>query len=380
MKYLKPYNESVKDFLKPISKEKFEKYKEELDNLPISDKLEKIYNNKFLIDLYPSDEIKKMLDESDFRDKIYYIFADDESPFIKLYDNRELTRIKDYHWEKDPKDYEEFWGCKRVKKPKWSDLISNESIKDYLKPKTDEELDKSINKLSKFQKDRMLSDAIQCNGALRLIELLLKNGANIEYVKNSPYHWWWKRGMHKDRKRLIDQYSKTNESIKDFLKPKSEESIMKDIKNLSPVEILKKSVKYNLITGFKYLINNNLLDEYNKYIVEKYILGLSKNEPLKDFEEWLLDKLTNLKISESKTRPNNLIYKKDGVALFNYNTKNNEFHYSDKIGYTLSKNNIYNKFNIEEELVDIIIKKMVEENLNIKISKFVNPIYNIVTK
>jgi hypothetical protein len=123
MKYLKSYmeqsnlcNESIIQYLKPKPKEEIEKYKKELDDLPTKKRLHKIFDiGDYIIDLYSKEDIEKMFDEVSFHDKIYYLFSDDYSPFVKLYSKEELEKIKDYHWNKDLKDYEEFWGEKRIK-------------------------------------------------------------------------------------------------------------------------------------------------------------------------------------------------------------------------------------------------------------------------
>ena len=105
-----------------------------------------------------------------------------------------------------------------------------------------------------------------------------------------------------------------NESIKDFLKPKSDDKIDEELIKLSPSEILKKSVEYNHINGFKYLLDNNLVDETAKYLIEKYQFGMHQDE-MKDYEEWFLEQLKELDVSRSKKYKVVILYKKNHKKL-----------------------------------------------------------------
>jgi hypothetical protein len=65
------------------------------------------------------------------------------------------------------------------------------------------------------------------------------------------------------------KYLKTyNESLRDKMIPKTDEEIWDHLKNLSPKEILIKSVEYNYIKGVKYVVENNLDDNIKKYIIK----------------------------------------------------------------------------------------------------------------
>jgi len=153
-----------------------------------------------------------------------------------------------------------------------------------------------------------------------------------------------------------------NESIKDILKPKSNDKIGEDLFKLSPSEILRKSIEFNYLNGFRYLCVNDLVDETTKYILEKYELGLHQDEPLKDYEKWFLNQITDLNISRSKHN-NILMYKKNNEVLFNYDEDNYTFYYDyDKI-YSIFKS----KFNLNNQLINILVKSLVEEHLKIRV-------------
>jgi len=153
-----------------------------------------------------------------------------------------------------------------------------------------------------------------------------------------------------------------NESLKDYLKSKSDDDILRDLINLPPEEILNKSIKFNFIYGFKYLIDNNLVDKTTKYIIEKYKLGLHQNE-MKDYEKWFLKQLNGLNVYRSKYN-NFLIYKKGSSVLFNYNEINYIFYYDyDKI-YSI----FLLKFDINYQLQKILVKGLVEEHLKIRVN------------
>ena len=154
-----------------------------------------------------------------------------------------------------------------------------------------------------------------------------------------------------------------NESIKNYLKPKLEEEILKGFENLTSDDIFKKSLEFNLLYGFKYLIDNNLVDENTKYIIEKYKFDLHQDE-IKDYEKWFLEQLTDLKIKKSEEDEYILIYQKDGIILFNYDNKNNNFYYNHHKIDIIFKT----KFKLNDLGVKILVKGMVEEYLKIKVN------------
>jgi len=154
------------------------------------------------------------------------------------------------------------------------------------------------------------------------------------------------------------KYLKTyNESIKSLMTPKEV-----DFSKLSTDKILTKSVEFDLLDGFKYLIDNDLVDETTKYIIEKYKLGLHQGE-LKDYEEWFLNQLIDLNVFKSKNNKNVLIYKKGDDTLFNYNEENKVFYYDYYKIYSVFES----KFELNKLLINSIVKGMVEEHLKIKV-------------
>lgn len=156
-----------------------------------------------------------------------------------------------------------------------------------------------------------------------------------------------------------------NESIKDYLKPKSDEQFIKGFENLSPYNIFKMSMEHNLKIGFKYLVDNDLIDEISKYIVGKYELGLYQNQ-FKDYEEYLLNILINMEKIRSTIDSDIIIYKKDDIVLFNYNEKDKSIY----MNYNEILIKLMKLFKLKwNSHVIILVKGMSEKYLNIKIDK-----------
>jgi hypothetical protein len=181
-----------------------------------------------------------------------------------------------------------------------------------------------------------------------------------------------------------------NESLRDLMTPKSEEEILKSLKGLSNSELLQKSIENEFVKGVELAFQNELkgldinfikdkifeiknkeivkllldkvINELNDdqiYILEKYKLGLHQDEE-KDYEIWFKKMLTDLEVNRSKYS-DFLIYKKDGVVLYNYNEKNGNFWIDyDKI-WSVFKS----KFHLKENEIKLITKDMVEEHLNL---------------
>lgn len=160
-----------------------------------------------------------------------------------------------------------------------------------------------------------------------------------------------------------------NESIKNSLKPKSDDKIEEELFKKSHDEILNKSIRFNYLKGFKYLIDNNLVDETTKYILEKYKFGLHPDEK-RDYEYWFLQEL---KSSYSYKSGIYIFYKKP-------NDKNNTFMYDEEnyIFYN-DYDKIYRtflvKFKLNFDQIYILIKGMVEKNLKIRVDKIDNDMY-----
>jgi len=166
-----------------------------------------------------------------------------------------------------------------------------------------------------------------------------------------------------------------NESIKNVLKPKSDNDILNNLKDLSPDEIFKKSVEFNFSNGFKYLIDNNLIDNDTKYIIEKYKFGLHQNE-MKDYESWFINQLNDLNVYRSILDKNVLIYKKNDNTLFNYNEKNYTFYYDYNKIYRFFKL----KFNLNDDQSNILVKGIIEKQFKIRVDIVIQGIGNMYGK
>jgi hypothetical protein len=74
-----------------------------------------------------------------------------------------------------------------------------------------------------------------------------------------------------------------NESIRDFLKPKSNDQIDKELLELSNYDIIEKSLEYNYLNGLKIVVNNNL----SEVDIDVIINFLNRNTS-KEIYEYLL--------------------------------------------------------------------------------------------
>ena len=92
-------------------------------------------------------------------------------------------------------------------------------------------------------------------GSPDICKLLIDNGADLEKITKTLF----KRKTSKQKKEILEFIDKlknnnVNESIKDYLKPKSEEDILKSINNLTPNQKLLHGLKYDMIE----LINQSI--------------------------------------------------------------------------------------------------------------------------
>jgi hypothetical protein len=183
-----------------------------------------------------------------------------------------------------------------------------------------------------------------------------------------------------------------NESLRELMTPKSEGEIMKSLKGLNNSELLRKSIDNGFIKGIELALQNELsiadidlikytifyiknkeiiglllekikakLTDDQIYILEKYKLGLHQDEE-KTYEIWFKTMLVNLKVSRLMENSNELIYKKDGVVLYNYNLKTKIFLVDyDKIWIVFKS-----KFHLDYEEIILLTKYMIEKHLNLK--------------
>jgi ankyrin repeat protein len=142
----------------------------------------------------------------------------------------------------------------------------NESIRDKMIPKSEEDIKKSLdnmdlyNKIDKVVKYNLLH-LYSLDEILDVIDKKLKNHVSLPYELYTAITTMWLRGDKETRNKLelrfpneFDSFKKgiikTNESIRDKMIPKSEEDIEKVIKDYSPNEILELGYKnkvWNLV-------------------------------------------------------------------------------------------------------------------------------------
>jgi hypothetical protein len=183
----------------------------------------------------------------------------------------------------------------------------NESIRDLMTPKSEEEILKSLKGLSNSD---LLKKSIKYE-FLKGVELALQNKLKYDDIHLIIYK--------------IFTYIKNKEIIR--------------------------------------LLFNKVKNELNKdqiYIIEKYIFGLHLNEE-KDYEIWFKIMLTDLEINRSTKNSDVLIYKKDDDVLFNYNEKYNIF----MIDYYEIWKVFESKFHFNDIVIRLLTKNMIEKHLNL---------------
>lgn len=201
-----------------------------------------------------------------------------------------------------------------------------------------------------------------------------------------------------------------NESLRDKMKPKTEEEIDKELFSHKDIYILAQSLKNNYFKGVKYALESNLpntiefgsyiitimtmmfsntlnkdillllikndkirekMGEFKIYIFEKYILGLHQNEQ-KDYEKYFKDFLKDLKVFNSKNNKY-IIYKKDNMCVFNYEKEFDNYLVNHEIFQVLNEKY---KLNYSESYV--LIKLMLEKYLDKK-NVFIKSSENLIS-
>jgi hypothetical protein len=203
----------------------------------------------------------------------------------------------------------------------------------------------------------------------------------------------------KHLKSYSEQSELCNESIRQFLKPKSDEEINKELYKKPIYEILLDSLRNNYFEGVRYslykmriskeqvktlksylfnpladieiinllLNHNDIVEKLSKdelYLLEKYKLGLHQDQ-MKDYEEWFFEKLTSSKVYRAKFNSNILIYLKGSHPIFNYDQNKYQFLCDHYDIYLILKST----FKLDYNQTYLLIKGMAEKYLNIKIDK-----------
>jgi hypothetical protein len=188
------------------------------------------------------------------------------------------------------------------------------------------------------------------------------------------------------------KYLKTyNESLRDKMKPKSDEEIFSKLNKLSNVSILQQSLKNEYLKGIQYVLDNNRLNyrfldlitnsitfitnveilKYlleNKtiknylgkntvYLIEKYKLGLHQNE-IKDFENYIIKELEYTNIEND----GNINYKKNDKNVLVYDEDEKEVIIDTQI-----KTMLYDKYNFSAKMIAFFIKNIIKKIFNLDI-------------
>ena len=108
------------------------------------------------------------------------------------------------------------------------------------------------------------------NGHIEIVKLLLDAGANVHANKDIALRWASEYG-HIEVVKLLKQHMKTNESVRDQMKPKSEEEIKKSLGKLTPNEKLIKGAE----NGVLWLVKDALKQDADVHAVNDYALRLA---------------------------------------------------------------------------------------------------------
>ena len=293
-------NESIKDFLKPKLEDDIES---KLENLPIYDRILTIFKYK----LYSDDKIKDILNSLSNTELRYILLLDKTKYYMNdfnFYKYLTIDRLKklfttvtishelisNLSFWKELKDYDamQFINDSSLSKITFTKNRAYFTIK--LSNNINEKIiirileDLSGEKLIGFFKDKK-GKYEQFDNINDLFNILNKNvpeplrkyfklehtihNTNINRIQNY---------IKKKRKELQDfEKNETNESIKDFLKPKSEDDIESKLQSLSLPDKIYTIYKYNLYSNdkikdiFNSLSNDDLKKILNTYQIQSFI-------------------------------------------------------------------------------------------------------------
>jgi hypothetical protein len=160
-------------------------------------------------------------------------------------------------------------------------------------------------------------------------------------------------------------------SRKEILEQSLENNYLSGIKYIVENKLVQYEFKLILNSLFNlnkdiidYLINNKLIrkniGKNDIYLIEKYIFDLHQNEE-KDYEKWYKEHLQDLETYECK--PNKIFYVKNGTCLYYYDKNYNFF----SINYKKIWMILENKYNLSNNQIKIMTKHITKKELNIKI-------------
>ncbi len=217
---------------------------------------------------------------------------------------------------------------------------------------------------------------------------------------------------------MIIKYNKfINESVRDLMKGKSDEDLLN--MNVDAEQLLEYSLQNNFMKGIKFVLDNyklygketrfmishymskiennddlkylindpqirRILSSDRLYVIEKYRLGLHKNE-IREFEKVLIDHLNESEFFKSTINPDIMICKntKEEIVYFNYylndslspnkvseNHKYDLIYHLDQFVKELKDDPTdrmsRSKYDIDEQL---LVKGVIQDYFNININK-----------
>ncbi len=297
-KFHKYTNESLKDLMKPKSEEEIEYGLKKLEPLEryftiFDAQMDSVQNEDEL--LYSWEEIDEMIpgfievlkhshsvyDKIEILHRYYNIFIYNpkyKSVLIRQELKRELNKLPASYQTQLVHDFDYLGGLYTDKE--WNDLKIktkqevNESLKDLMKPKSEEEITDIISQWNPNK--RLVYGATE--GILSIVKKAISDGADINFGKDIGKNPWtplfyaslnnhedvakylleqgaivdkdtmtytYNRGNYKIVG-LLKKYQQINEGIRDKMKPKSEEDIRKNINNLTLMQQFLRGVSNNI--------------------------------------------------------------------------------------------------------------------------------------
>lgn len=210
LKYNQYISESVRDQMTPKEID-FAKMKRGLQRLPIYKRIEKIFDNDFMFDLYSKEEIKSLLNKmEDTEDRLEKISNS------KLFDLYTKDEIKDMI-----NQFEPYWRFGKINDYGLNDYYTTDELDEIMKESDRTEiythfrynvrngnLEKIKQLMEKWslnirRKDPQLINAAVESGNLELVEYLIENGMNISDVNFNDINSWMLREYNSDIMKLF---------------------------------------------------------------------------------------------------------------------------------------------------------------------------------
>jgi len=175
-----------------------------------------------------------------------------------------------------------------------------------------------------------------------------------------------------------------NNSVRNSLRPMSNEQIFRNLSRLSPKKILQFSIDNEYEIGFRYLINNNLIDDISKHILQKYMFNEIDDNIFIPIEQRIINMIKESTIKnvsrEIPLKNGNIVTIHEKIYKLN---RLNLFTFGDNFSGKRIDNNVLsieNSFykrmkiladtNIHEYIFEILINGILTKYFNFNIEKY----------